>query len=304
MKDKYVFVGERPSMSARKMRVTRIDGRLAAKPLHEALRAIGIDPRAQTYLNLFHDDRPWRVRRTVMRKLRSLSENGLVIVALGRIVSKHLTSLKIEHKRLIHPAARGRIRKTENYRRHVLERLTQPMTPDGPEVGEMVWYRRKRTGPWQTDWEIVEIKLGRKQDRVRIFRASTKKKQVVSLNKLLTMPKMLPERVRQVLSRYPHLRAFRGCRGYLELICSLCQQKPTVQLRMDEVADLVFQDDVGEFRFTKPEVASSDTSIACGCPGEYAIRMLSYYDYGDVYFEDEEEHATGTGTAEPLKGAT
>jgi len=54
----FVFVGERPSMRVRQMRVTWQDGRLAAKPLHTALRACGISPEAQRYLNLFRTHGP------------------------------------------------------------------------------------------------------------------------------------------------------------------------------------------------------------------------------------------------------
>src|SRR5712691_10360953 len=83
----FVFVGERPSKRARQMRVTWQDGRLAAKPLHTALRACGISPMSQIYLNLFWTYGPLTVKQTALRRLRRVERAGLTIVALGRRVA-------------------------------------------------------------------------------------------------------------------------------------------------------------------------------------------------------------------------
>ena len=47
----FIFVGERRSRRARAMGVRWEDGHLAAKTLFDALRASGIDPVAQAYIN-------------------------------------------------------------------------------------------------------------------------------------------------------------------------------------------------------------------------------------------------------------
>ena len=120
----FVFVGERPSMRARQMRVTWQDGRLAAKPLHTALRACGISPEAQRYLNLFRTHGPLTVKQTALRRLQRLVQAGLTIVALGRRVAQALDAAGIPHLRLVHPAARGPMRKTTRYCAHVRATLS------------------------------------------------------------------------------------------------------------------------------------------------------------------------------------
>ena len=120
----FVFVGERPSTRARQMRVTWQDGRLAAKPLHTALRACGISPGAQLYLNLFRTYGPLTVTQTALRRLRRVQRAGLTIVALGRRVAQALDTAGIPHLRLVHPAARGHIRQTTHYCAHVRATLS------------------------------------------------------------------------------------------------------------------------------------------------------------------------------------
>ena len=119
-----VFVGERPSTRAQQMRVTWQDGRLAAKPLHTALRACGLSPGAQLYLNLFRTHGPLTVKQTALRRLRCLQRAGLTIVALGRHVAQALDTAGIPHLRLVHPAARGPLRKTARYCAHVRATLS------------------------------------------------------------------------------------------------------------------------------------------------------------------------------------
>jgi hypothetical protein len=115
----FVFVGERPSPRARQMRVTWQDGRLAAKPLHTALRACGIPPETQRYLNLFRTYGPLTVKQTALRRLQRWVRAGRTIVALGRRVAQALDAAGIPHLQLVHPAARGRIRNTDRYCAHV-----------------------------------------------------------------------------------------------------------------------------------------------------------------------------------------
>lgn len=55
--------------------------------------------------------------------LRARRAEGIVIVALGKRVSVALARLGIDHVALVHPAARGRIRKRERYIKHVADTL-------------------------------------------------------------------------------------------------------------------------------------------------------------------------------------
>ncbi len=125
-----IFVGECRSLTAQRKNWTWRDGRLAAKPLFEALAAMGIDPALQIYVNLWTDDSvtptvPWqRVAR-----LREERTRGVVIVALGQRVSRELVRRGVDHVAIVHPAARGRIRKRERYVAHVRERLSPHMQP-------------------------------------------------------------------------------------------------------------------------------------------------------------------------------
>ena len=50
-----IFVGECRSLTAKRKNWTWKDGRLAAKPLFEALTAMGVDPAAHEYTNLWTD---------------------------------------------------------------------------------------------------------------------------------------------------------------------------------------------------------------------------------------------------------
>jgi hypothetical protein len=125
---RFLFVGERPSEKAFRMGWTWESGRLAAKPLFEALAACGIAPQACGFVNLF-GERPDAARsgtRTIDDRLlviRAAAEAGTRIVALGNRVSAALVSGNVPHLTLIHPAARGAIRLRETYVAHVREVL-------------------------------------------------------------------------------------------------------------------------------------------------------------------------------------
>lgn len=133
-----IFIGECRSLTAIRNGWSWEDGRLAAKPLFEALVAMGLDPAAQEYANLFEDPSPTSRRsrkRTTTKVCEGIvsgllvletaiqDEDRAVIVALGQRVSRELAARGIEHVALVHPAARGRIRKRARYIRHVAERL-------------------------------------------------------------------------------------------------------------------------------------------------------------------------------------
>lgn len=135
------FIGECRSLTAVRKGWSWADGRLAAKPLFEALRAMGVDPAAHSFVNLFADPVDTHTRPASLRaepkidhgtvaSLRECLRGGTrICVALGRRVSLELTRLGIAHVALVHPAARGRIRKRHRYINHVKTTL-------GPALGQ------------------------------------------------------------------------------------------------------------------------------------------------------------------------
>lgn len=123
----FLFVGEKPSWKAYDGGLTWRDGKLAAKTLFDALRAIEVEPERQNFFNLFGDepssletDNPEIKKR--VRKISNLAKTHK-IVALGGKVSKLLEQYGVTHKKLVHPAARGKIRGKEVYIAHVREVL-------------------------------------------------------------------------------------------------------------------------------------------------------------------------------------
>lgn len=125
-----LFVGERRSTAAVRLGVRWEDGRLAARTLHAALRAAGIDPAAQVYANLFADPAPgdsvapFVVAAPIRAQLHAAAALGVPLVALGRRVGAALARDGLSHRFLIHPAARGAIRRRDRYRAHVAAELT------------------------------------------------------------------------------------------------------------------------------------------------------------------------------------
>ena len=89
---------------------------MAAKQLFDALRACEIDPNKQLYDNLF-------TQGDMHRFIRKLKRTKRIVVAMGKKVGNFFDKNSIHHIKLIHPAARGNIRKKENYIAHVRERL-------------------------------------------------------------------------------------------------------------------------------------------------------------------------------------
>ena len=107
-----LFVGEKRSNKAVQMNVKWEDGKLAAKQLFDALKECGINPSECTFTNWFE----YGGKSTVQRW-------GGIIVAMGQKVSKSLTSKGIQHISIIHPAARGKIRKKSRYIKHIKESI-------------------------------------------------------------------------------------------------------------------------------------------------------------------------------------
>ena len=108
---RYLFVGEKRSEKAKRMRVTWADGRLAAKQLFDGLLAAGIDPAKQHFTNWFEGGK---------NKVRT---STLPIVAMGNKVSSALKKEGIKHIKIVHPASRGAIRRKKNYINHIKEML-------------------------------------------------------------------------------------------------------------------------------------------------------------------------------------
>ena len=106
-----LFVGERRSERAKKLGLHWEDGGLAAKPLFEALDAVGIDPARCRFVNWFEGG------KAATRRHRG------PIVALGAKVQKALADESIRFIPLVHPAARGAIRRRDRYIAHVVDRL-------------------------------------------------------------------------------------------------------------------------------------------------------------------------------------
>jgi hypothetical protein len=129
MTTRFVFVGERPSATATAMGVSWKDGRLAAAQLFRALWACGLDPSGQSYTNLFDDQGD--VRHSVLYALVGHPKAGRVVVAMGRKVQRELEARGLAHVKLVHPAARGKVRKKENYAAHVRQALGPYLTKDG-----------------------------------------------------------------------------------------------------------------------------------------------------------------------------
>lgn len=121
----FLFVGERRSSAAIRLGVRWEDGRLAARTLHAALRAAGFDPAAQAYANLFADPSPGAVAApfviagVIRAQLHAAAALGVPLVALGRRVEATLAQDGLPHQFLIHPAARGAIRRRDRYQAHV-----------------------------------------------------------------------------------------------------------------------------------------------------------------------------------------
>ncbi len=124
----YLFVGERPSPLAAKIGATWQNGKLAAKQLHDALRAVNIDPATCAYINLWSEPGTGPIKRypdtdVLLAVFRHIAE-GYVVVGMGQLVSRELRAAGIPHLLLIHPAARGAIRKKERYAAHVARVLS------------------------------------------------------------------------------------------------------------------------------------------------------------------------------------
>jgi len=118
----FLFVGEDRSQRAIKMNVTWKDGKLAAKTLFDALEYSKINLKNCTFCNLFEKGG----EQIVARYKYTCT---VTVVGMGKKVQKRLAELGVTHTPLIHPAARGKIRKKELYRQHVKDTLSPTSFP-------------------------------------------------------------------------------------------------------------------------------------------------------------------------------
>lgn len=127
---RFLFVGERPSGRALRLGATWRNGKLSAKVLHDALSAAGYAPLRQRYVNIFVCA-TGAVSRWSLWHVRQAPHLGLTVVALGGKVRRVLRRAGVPCLEMVHPAARGTIRRRENYRRHVAAVLevADPQTP-------------------------------------------------------------------------------------------------------------------------------------------------------------------------------
>jgi len=119
---KYLFVGEKRSRKARQMKVTWESGKLAAKTLQKALSFSGISLDDCGFINILQENLEFNlISNTNLRKIKSHVNKGVKIIAMGKLVQRHLANKNIPHISIVHPAARGKIRKTELYNQHLYQ---------------------------------------------------------------------------------------------------------------------------------------------------------------------------------------
>ena len=95
--------------------------RLCAIQLFNALECCDIDPydtERVRFLNLWDDKGDLDEQN--IQEIQAFLESGYAIVGMGKNVQKALSELSIEHVQIIHPAARGQIRKKGAYIQHIL----------------------------------------------------------------------------------------------------------------------------------------------------------------------------------------
>jgi hypothetical protein len=122
---KFLFVGEKRSDRAIALGLTWEDGGLAAKQLFDALLACFISPETCHFTNWFE--------RGGKTKVQRCAQSGFLIIAMGRKVQMELDKRQISHRKLIHPAARGSIRRKDRYLSHVRDVLC---ASDSANTGE------------------------------------------------------------------------------------------------------------------------------------------------------------------------
>jgi hypothetical protein len=123
---RYLFVGEKRSLTAIRKGWTWESGHLAARTLFDALIPLGITPAECQFMNAFTDNGD--VSGTLDTLAQPAAAQGTIVVGMGKLAQDALRLAGIPHRALIHPAARGRIRGKDRYRAHVKAILTEETT--------------------------------------------------------------------------------------------------------------------------------------------------------------------------------
>jgi hypothetical protein len=132
----FLFIGEKRSTTAIKMGWTWESGHLAARTLDAALEAAGVHLFEYCCMNILTDT--GALDREVLRAIEhSLTKSRLQwhVIALGHTASTLLRRHGIPHVMMIHPAARGSIRKKGRYQAHVCTILA-PLLQASPREKE------------------------------------------------------------------------------------------------------------------------------------------------------------------------
>ena len=106
---KLLFIGQERSQLAQDRGVYWEDEAQCANQLFRALRANGIDPNKDKNID--------------QKSLNKINKWEGEKIGMGNIVGRMLTHLKIDHTKIVHPSARGKIRAKELYIQHIRERL-------------------------------------------------------------------------------------------------------------------------------------------------------------------------------------
>ena len=132
MNKRYMFVGERPSISAWKFSKQWSDGAYAGKQLKDAIDEIDCLEFADiVFCNLWI--KPKGISNPAFdvvdldKNLDQIFRYSAywIIVGMGKIVQEKLDEYGIKHLKLIHPAARGKIRRKDRYLKHCRSVLCQ-----------------------------------------------------------------------------------------------------------------------------------------------------------------------------------
>ena len=115
----FLFVGEEQSRTAKERGWVWGDPQLCSRTLLESIDESGVFSRENArFINLFENG---TVQESAVQFIKEFSS---AVIGMGKKVQKELTKNGIGHYPLIHPAARGKIRKRELYHAHVRETLT------------------------------------------------------------------------------------------------------------------------------------------------------------------------------------
>ena len=124
-KERFIFVGENRSRTAIEKGYSWNECQKSNKPVLSAIRLFdafnycGLNPNEQIILNLWNDN--GELNSVVLERLNGYVGEGEIIIGMGKKVQAILDKFCIPHRKLIHPAARGKIARRTLYREHFSE---------------------------------------------------------------------------------------------------------------------------------------------------------------------------------------